>query len=84
MQSYDTAIIEFEVIFPANCIEKVGEKLKLSLFGEFCPDKSLRGYSLLFLLDNPMHYRVSKVKMKGRVFSIPSDRKKNYATDLAF
>lgn len=54
-------ITEFEVIKPTNEIESVGEKLKLSAFGEFCPDNSLRGYSIQFLLSSPENYRVSKV-----------------------
>lgn len=74
-----TAITQFEVILPSNEIETIGEKLNLSLFGEYCPDNSLRGYSLLFLLDNPMHYRVSKIKNNGSEFVIPAEREKNYA-----
>jgi hypothetical protein len=46
-----TAILEFEVIAPTNDMETIGEKLKLSAFGEYCPDASMRGYSLLHLLD---------------------------------
>ena len=74
-----TAIIEFEVIAPTNDMEKVGEKLNLSMFGEFCPDNSLRGYSLLYLIDHPKHYRISKITMQGKTYVIPIDRKQNYA-----
>lgn len=74
-----TAITEFEVIAPTNDMETIGEKLKLSMFGEYCPDNSLRGYSLLHLLDHPLHYRVSKITMQGISYIIPADRKKNYS-----
>lgn len=78
-KKYYTGIIEFEVIKPTNDMETIGEKLKLSQFGEYCPDNSLRGYGLLHLLDNPLFYRVSKIIMQGRVYIIPADREKNYA-----
>ncbi len=74
-----TAITEFEVIAPTNDLEFIGEKLKLSNFGEFCPDNGLRGYSLLSLLDHPSHYRVSKMTMKGKSYIVPADREKDYA-----
>lgn len=60
-----TAIKEFTVIKPMNDLEHVGEKLKLSLFGEYCPGRSLRGYQLEKLITNPKHYRVSKIIQKG-------------------
>lgn len=74
-----TAITEFEVIAPTNDLETVGEILKLSSFGEYCPDNSMRGYQLLHLLDHPLHYRVSKITMKGKSYIIPADREKNYS-----
>lgn len=73
-----TAILEFEVIAPTNDVEKVGEVLKLSHFGEYCPDNSMRGYSLLHLLDHPSHYRISKIISKGETFSIPAGRELDY------
>ena len=73
-----TAITEFEIIAPTNELETIGEKLTLSMFGEYCPKKSLRGYSLLELLDHPAHYRVSKITMKGQLYVIPADREKNW------
>jgi len=76
-----TAIIEFEVIAPTNEIETIGEKLELSQFGEYCPNNSLRGYSLLFLLDHTNHYRVSKIRMKGKNYIIPIDREKNWVVN---
>lgn len=74
-----TAITEFEVIAPINDFETIGEKLSLSSFGEYCPDNSMRGYPLLHLLDHPLHYRVSKVTMKGISYVIPLGREQNYA-----
>lgn len=74
----DTRILEFTIIAPTCDIETTGEVLKLSPFGEFCPDNSLRAYSLLFLLDHPLHYRISKIAMKGTNFIIPEDREQNY------
>jgi len=60
-----TAITEFEVIKPLNNIEKKGEKIKLSVFGEYCPENSLRGYQLSYLLLHPKNYRPSKIVCKG-------------------
>lgn len=73
-----TAILEFEVIAPTNDMETVGEILELSNFGEYCPEKSMRGYQLLFLLDHPDHYRINKIIMQGKRYIIPSDREKNW------
>lgn len=64
-KAHYTAILEFVVLKPRNDIERIGEKLKLSAFGEFCPDNSLRGYDLLYLLCYPENYRVSKVVIQG-------------------
>lgn len=61
-----TAIAEFEVIKPTNDIETVGEKLTLSFFGEYCPDRSLRGYQLSWLLQHPKNYRITKLIEKGK------------------
>jgi apolipoprotein N-acyltransferase len=60
-----TAIIEFEVVKPTSDIEKKGEKIKLSPFGEYCPDNSLRGYQLSYLLLHSKNYRPSKIVCKG-------------------
>jgi hypothetical protein len=76
-----TAILEFEVIKPTNDMEQVGEILSLSSFGEYCPENSLRGYSLLFLLDQPKYYRVCKIVQKGINYTIPIDRKQNWVVD---
>ena len=73
-----TTITEFEVIEPTNDIETIGEKIKLSAFGEYCPDGSLRGYSLLHLLDHQLHYRVSKIIMQGNEYEIPLGREQNW------
>jgi hypothetical protein len=68
-QNY-TAIVEFEVLIPTDELETVGEKLKLSPFGEFCPDNSLRGYSLAYLIINPRYYKVTKVVVQGESLSV--------------
>lgn len=60
-----TTILEFTVIKLRTEMETVGEILKLSQFGEYCPDNSLRGYSLTWLLDHPEYYRASKVISQG-------------------
>lgn len=60
-----TTITEFEVIKPTNEMEHKGEKIKLSSFGEYCPDNSLRGYQLAFLLMNNKNYRPTKIVSKG-------------------
>lgn len=66
-----TCILEFEVVKPLDELETPGERLKLSMFGEYCPDNSLRGYSLHHLITNRSHYRVSKIIQKGEVIEIP-------------
>lgn len=60
-----TAILEFEVIKPKSDIETKGEKISLSIFGEYCPEGSLRGYQLAYLLLNPKHYRPTKIVSRG-------------------
>jgi hypothetical protein len=78
-QNY-TAILEFEVIEPTNEIEYIGEKITLSAFGEYCPKKSMRGYSLLYLLDNPKYYRVSRIIERGDSITLDySNNRMNYA-----
>lgn len=67
-KQYYTAITEFEVINPTNEMESIGEKLYLSSFGEYCPDNSLRGYSLLALLQSPENYRPSKIISRGQEY----------------
>lgn len=66
-----TCILEFEVVKPLDELESPGEKLKLSMFGEYCPDNSLRGYSLQHLIVNRGNYRVAKIIQKGEVIEIP-------------
>jgi hypothetical protein len=65
-----TTIIEFEVVKPQHDLETVGERLKLSMFGEYCPDASLRGYSLEELLIKPKHYRVKVIIQMGETISL--------------
>ena len=65
-----TAILEFEVIKPTNEMETKGEKIKLSAFGEYCPDNSLRGYQLAYLLMRPKNYRPTKIVSKGQTANI--------------
>jgi hypothetical protein len=71
-----TTILEFEVVAPLNIMETKGEKFSLSIFGEYCPKCSSRGYSLLYLLDFPNNYRVSMIAQKGEVYEIPANRVK--------
>lgn len=69
-----TAIIEFEVVKPKSSIETKGEKIKLSPFGEYCPDNSLRGYQLSYLLLNPKNYRPTKIVSRGMEANIIYDK----------
>jgi hypothetical protein len=50
-------ITDFVVIKPTNEIETKGEILTLSIFGEYCPEASLRGYELKDLLLQPENYK---------------------------
>lgn len=61
-----TAIQSFEVVVPTNEMETVGEILNLSIFGEYCLDNSLRGYSLEYLLGLPENYRVNVIIQQGQ------------------
>lgn len=63
-------ILEFEVVKPQHELETVGERLKLSMFGEYCPDDSLRGYELEELLMKPQHYRPKVIVQMGETVSL--------------
>lgn len=65
-----TTILEFEVVNPQHDLETVGERLKLSMFGEYCPDASLRGYELEELLMKPQHYRPKVIVQMGETVSL--------------
>ena len=65
-----TSIIEFEVVKPQHDLETVGERLKLSMFGEYCPNASLRGYELEELLTKPQHYRPKVIVQMGETVSL--------------
>lgn len=65
-----TTILEFEVVKPQHDLETVGERLKLSMFGEYCPDASLRGYELKELLMKPQHYRPKTIVQMGETVSL--------------
>ncbi len=60
-----TTIKSFIVTKPMNEMETVGEILELSMFGEYCPNNSLRGYSLWCLLSNYKNYHVYEITQKG-------------------
>lgn len=61
-----TTILEFVVIAPQHELETVGEKLKLTEFGEYCPDNSFRSYELYELLAKPQFYRPWKLVKNGK------------------
>lgn len=63
-EQYST-ISAFEVIIPTNELETVGERLELSMFGEYCPKESLRGYSLEELILKPHNYRPKEIIQMG-------------------
>jgi len=67
-------IIQFTVMQPRNEFEFRGEVLFLSQFGEYCPKNSMRGYSLLQLLDYPESYKPTLIKMNGINYEIPLNR----------
>lgn len=69
-----TTILEFEVIKAQHDMETVGERLKLSMFGEYCPEASLRGYSLEELLLKPEYYRPKVIVQMGEVLSLNYDK----------
>lgn len=73
-----SAILEFIITNPVNEIEKVGEKLALCSDGEYRAGKGPRRYNLIFLLDHPAHYRVSRILMKEIKYCLPADREKNW------
>ena len=63
----DTYIKEFVVVAPTNDMETVGERLTISMWGEYCPPKSLRGYNLGFLLAHPNNYQITKIVERGEL-----------------
>lgn len=65
-----TSILSFEVIKPQHDIETVGEVLELSSFGEYCPEASMRGYSLEELLIKTDHYRPKVIVQMGEVLEL--------------
>jgi len=73
-----SAILEFIVTNPVNDTEKTGEKLELCMDGEYRPRKGPRRYNLIFLLDHPAHYRISRILMREIKYSLPADREKNW------
>lgn len=62
-----TCILSFVVIKPTNELESVGEILHLCHHGEYCPNKSLRGYSLTYLLANSQNYKPNTVSERGEL-----------------
>ena len=69
-KKYYTSILEFEVVKPEHDFDTVGERLKLSMFGEYCPDNSLRGYELEELLMKPEYYRPKVIVQMGKTVSL--------------
>jgi len=67
-----TYIKSFRVIKPADELETVGEILTMSIFGEFCPANSLRGYSLYELISAPEHYEVYEIFQRGTTYRLKS------------
>jgi hypothetical protein len=65
-----TLILSFEIIKPTNEIETEGEILELSQFGEYCPNNSLRGYSLLHLIQHPDNYKIKSIINKGIILQM--------------
>lgn len=72
-----SVILEFEVINPQTEFEYKSEILKLSMFGEYCPDKSLRGYSLEELLLKPIYYRPRLIAQRGKIILLNYDNTRN-------
>lgn len=71
-------ISEFEVVNPTNEFESIGLKFTMDVKGRYRVPGRILEYSLLFLLDHPLHYRISKVVMNGIQYVIPVDREKNW------
>lgn len=65
-----TTIKCFEIVKPKHNNEHKGEILTLSFFGEYCPENSLRGYSLNFLLLNNKNYKPIKTIVKGIEYNL--------------
>jgi hypothetical protein len=61
-----TTIISFKVIVPDE-IETKGEIIYLSYFGEYCPDRSMRGYQLEYLLQNSDRYQIHQIMEQGTI-----------------
>lgn len=68
-----TYIASFRIIapHPFDEIGKPGEILRLSIFGEYCPENSLRGYQLHDLLMSPACYQPYEIYVKGELITFP-------------
>lgn len=65
-----TAITIFVVIKPLDELEMVGEELILTFFGEYCPERSMRGYSLFHLVTHPQNYCIKTIMQQGKIYQI--------------
>lgn len=70
MKKYATYIQTFQVHHPQHSGETKGELLHRSMFGQFCPPNSLRGYSLQELLTKPQHYRPHTILDEGQTITL--------------
>lgn len=66
-EQFKTLIVSFIIIDPNHEMETRGEILKLSAFGEYCPDNSLRGYKLAYLLKNSSSYQPYEIMDQGQI-----------------
>lgn len=69
-------VLEFEVIAPTRDSEVIGDIYRLDEDGYYV--RGLYSKSLLFMLDHPAHYRISKIRMQNHSYQIPRDREQNY------
>lgn len=79
MEKIRSYITEFEVVQPANNLEKAGQKIDLMPIGSYQNENGGSGYSLIYLLENPSYYRVSEIVMCGAKLKVPNGRSTNYA-----
>ena len=68
-----TTIISFKVVVPDEA-EIQDEIISLSYFGEYCPDNSLRGYQLEYLLQNSDRYQIHQIMEKGTIKNYENTR----------
>jgi len=82
-KSIRTTILQFEVIDVCNPVEIIGELFDLKEDGYYHSSITPgRQCSLIYLIDNPLYYRISIILSHEKKYVYPKDRRLNYAKEF--